>query len=137
MGFSKKTKKNKQTNKKPHSASREKGREGQHRDEPLLCCSEPSSQSTCPLWRSLTPLQVAFKILPTRDKAFSNRHCNKFHFVMFSCVFCFVLFVFPDRVSLCNPAHSVDHASLELTEIHLPLPLEREDQRCVPHCPAT
>jgi hypothetical protein len=40
--------------------------------------------------------------------------------------FCFV-FVFPDRVSLCNldcpGTHSVYQAGLELTEIFLPLPL--------------
>ena len=45
-------------------------------------------------------------------------------------LFCFVLFcfVFPDRISLCSPGcpetHSVDQAGLELTEIHMPLPLK-------------
>jgi hypothetical protein len=37
------------------------------------------------------------------------------------------VFVFPDRVSLCNSGcsgtHSVDQVGLELTEIHLSLPL--------------
>lgn len=46
--------------------------------------------------------------------------------------------VFQDKVPLCSlgcsRAHSVDQAGLELTEIHLPLPPQRWDQRCeLPH----
>jgi hypothetical protein len=59
-----------------------------------------------------------------------------FHTYLFIAYFYLLILVFRDRVSLCFPGfygtHSVGQADLELTDIHLPLPLEYWDLKvCV------
>ncbi|EDL86686.1 rCG41244, isoform CRA_a [Rattus norvegicus] len=69
----------------------------------------------------------------TVKHCWSTYNCamTKFTYIPSLSLLLIFIFVFQDRVSLCSPdcpgTHSVDQEGLELTEIHLDLPL------CHPH----
>ena len=69
---------------------------------------------------------------------FKREKRHKMYCIIHGWFLCFVLFCFWNKYSLCSPGwyrtHSIDQASLQLTEIYLPLVPRHWDQRHKPRC---